>query len=361
MNIIILLFLVCTSSLTALDYTIETVFGSIYSDVIDRPEASVNGELRLFLLNEKDVTADIFYVVGDNGNYFNRARIKLIRSWYDLSIGRQQIGWGNGYNFNPTDIFNAKPLGAAFDPSYTRKGRDSVILTSYLINILSMEIIYGFKSSTETEEEGILISEESDWDLGGRIKTNLLNYDTAFSFTYTDHRKRTVTDISSEKFASRKLAGISIAGSIPIIDFGVWLEGVYDIDSDDYEFVAGTDYIFWENYTLNIEYYKNSKGEKDNKDYDLTQTFFGDLPARDYLIPSLRMIYSEKMEIAAFSFINLNDKSTTNALVIDYFYNDYLDFIFTPFYMNGSEGSEFKLQSETVGEYGVDFKVRLIY
>jgi hypothetical protein len=162
-----------------------------------------------------------------------------------------------------------------------------------------------------------------------------------------------------EKLEPRKLAGISIAGSLPVIDLGIWLEGIYNIETEEYELVTGTEYVFWENYTLNIEYYQNSQGTADKSDYDLNRLFFGEMLAQDYLIPSLRYVASEKLELAGFSFLNLNDQSSINAVVIDYYFNDYVDFILTPFYLSGGDGSEFGFQIQESGNYGVDFKIRL--
>jgi len=346
-------------SLQALDYTIETIFGAYLSEEEENPETSLNGELMLYLLDEDNVVADAAFRVGDDGNYFNRARIKLIGDWWDLAVGRQQIGWGNGYNFNPTDIFNAIPLGAAFDPSYAKKGRDAVILTTYLRELFSFELIYGFRADLETRVEDLIVFQETNWDLGGKLKTNLLDYDIALSFTYTDFRTRKVEGLYEEHLEPRKLAGISIAGSLPVIDFGIWLEGIYDIKDEEYEFVAGTEYLFLEDFTLNIEYYRNSLGVIDRSDYDLNRLFFGEMLAQDYLIPSLRYVASEKLELVGFSFLNLNDSSSSNAVVFDYYFNDYVDFILTPFYMNGGGGSEFGMQKDDIGEYGLDVKVRL--
>ncbi|MFC1887230.1 hypothetical protein ACFLYK_00300 [Candidatus Cloacimonadota bacterium] len=359
MKFIIIALLLIASTLSAMDYTIETTFGISYYEEYDDPETNLNGEVMLYLLDEDNITADAAFRVGDDGNYFNRARVKLIQSWWDLALGRQQIGWGNGYNFNPTDIFNAKPLGAAFDPAYAKRGRDSVILTTYWSDILCMEVIYGFAVSSETDMDGINIYRKTDWDLGGKLKTNLFDYDLAFTFTYTDYRTRSINDYFQEVLEPRKLAGISLVGSLPVIDFGVWLEGTYDIETEDYEFITGTEYVFLEDYTLNIEYYRNSSGEPEYENYDFNRMFFGELLAQDYLIPSLRYVASEKLEMSAFAFQNLNDSSSSLGLVFDYYYNDYVDFIITPLYLNGCRESEFGIQKELIGNYGIDLKVRL--
>lgn len=360
MRFMIILTILLFSSLQALDYTFQTIFGATSYEKQENPETSINGEIMLYLLDEADLTADAAFKLGDGGNYFNRARVKLIRNWWDLAIGRQQIGWGNGYNFNPTDIFNAKPLGAAFDPSYSKRGRDSAILTLYAGDLFSFETIFAFQSTLEDEIEGINISESTEWDLGGKFKTNLLDYDLALTFSYTDYRCRKIAVLEYEElFEPRKLAGVSLAGSLPLIDFGVWLEGVYDIEEKEYEFVAGTEYVFWEDYTLNVEYYKTGSGEKDKADYDLNRLYFNEMLAQDYLIPSLRWLVNEKLEIAAFSFFNLNDNSATYAAVIDYYFNNYVDFIVTPFYMTGEDDSEFGSQTVELGNYGLDLKVRL--
>jgi hypothetical protein len=360
MRFTIVLLILIFSSLQALDYTIQTLFGATVYAQEENPETSLSGELMLYLLDDADLTADAALRLEDKGIYFNRARIKLIRNWWDLSLGRQQIGWGNGYNFNPTDIFNAKPLGAAFDPSYSKKGRDSAIFTLYAGDLFSFETIYAFRSVVEEELDNILISETTEWDLGGKFKTNLLDFDLAFTFSYSDFRTREIAAFElDQKLEPRKLAGISIAGSLPVIDFGIWLEGVYDIEEETYEFVTGTEYVFLEDYTLNIEYYRNSSGKKHKADYDLSRLYFNEMLAQDYLIPALRWLVHEKLEIAVFSFLNLNDKSASHAAVCDYYFNDYVDFIITPFYLTGENDSEFGRQTVDLGDYGLDLKVRL--
>ena len=47
---------------------------------------------------------------GDDIDHLNVAYVKCLYGPIDVVVGRQLLAWGSGYNFNPTDIFNAKPI-----------------------------------------------------------------------------------------------------------------------------------------------------------------------------------------------------------------------------------------------------------
>ncbi|MBN1622429.1 MAG: hypothetical protein JW871_07560 [Endomicrobiales bacterium] len=342
----------------AVDLTSEVILSAVSAK---KSEASsdISGRIFLKLLDKKNIVSDIHYQYEDSKHRLNVAYVKFLKGKFDLVVGRQLMAWGSGYNFNPTDIFNSKPLGAAFDPVYYKTGRDAVTLTSYHFGAMT-DFVYAAGYSIENEvSSDITIDETGKEDFGLRIKKNVSDFDIALSYTKLGERE---FEVNGTEYTDNddNVFGVSIKGSIPKIDWGIWLEAARFNDQEKDEFVTGLEYIY-DRWTFNCEYYYNGFGSKNKANYDVNLLFKGRTLGVDYIVPSASYLFSEKLTITGFVFSNLNDSSTIIGSVADYFYNDIIEIAILPFAVFGDSSSEYGSQKESVGDFGVQGLIKLAF
>ena len=151
--------------LFSLEMTGEVLLNSIYTEKI--PVGSeVCGNVFLSVLKDDNISSDVHFQIKKDASRINVAYIKFMRSRFDLTLGRQFMAWGSGYNFNPTDIFNSKPVGAAFDPSYLKGGRDALVLSSYFAKAV-LDVVYAAEYSIDSRiSSSESITEKGDESMG---------------------------------------------------------------------------------------------------------------------------------------------------------------------------------------------------
>lgn len=305
------------------------------------------GDIWLKFHKSDRVKLDFDYYFTEDLAKINVAQAKILIPSTDLIVGRQQMGWGVGYTVNPIDIINPRPIGSNFDPTFVRDGRDAVVLTRYLDSHSKIELVYASDFDQTTQH--------FDKDYAAKIKTRLFESDAAVS--YIDKGMRSYSEIVEQK---DKVIGLEMAGTIPEVGWGYWVEGARYMDSKRNELVLGTDYYIGDWHPV-LEYYRNGFGTFDKNNYDLNLLFRGRLLGRDYLIPSCSVAVSEKLTLTGFGLLNINDSSYAVAGVYDYFIDNNLELIVMPFYIAGDSGSEYGIQKSTTGNYALQAKVKLVF
>jgi len=191
----------------------------------------------------------------------DNAYVKFRFKPFDLTVGKQQVSLGTGYVWNPTDIFNIKdPL----DPTYEQPGH----------NALRADVPLG-DASTAT----VLYSPEENWRYSTKLfqfKGRISHFDyhligVVRDWVFTDftefHPESMSFEATREK---RRMLGASTAGEL--LGLGVWAEYAHnwmEMSDDFYELVAGVDYTFdFQTYVM-VEYYRNTLGKSDYRDYNL--------------------------------------------------------------------------------------------
>lgn len=251
-----------------------------------------------------------------------------------LSVGRRRIGWGAGSNFQPTDIFNTITLVSAIDPYFVKNGRDSISYTSYYLEEYPTEFIYAF----ETEYKGS--------DFGIKQKLYSGNFDLNAAYIHKD--KEIFKDYDYER-EEDNLFSINYMGNLPK-DFGVWFEGVYSQEEEDFAVATGIDRYFKEKFYFNLEYYRSLYGKDKKEEYNFVLTeLLGEMVAKNYLIPTLVYEKDEKWTHSVFSFYNMDDNSYMIGESSQYFYNDYISFNGILAYQEGKDGSEYGMYREQIG------------
>jgi len=302
-------------------------------------DTNIDGKI-IFNRGGDKYSLDGEYYFGDSGEQLYYARVKFFIDKSDLEIGRNRIGWGTGYNFNPTDIFNKEVIGSKYDPTYSKRGIDSIVCTRYFGNFTSMQLIYGYGNEEIQDEYGI------------RFRTNINDYD--FDVIYAEKR-------ASKKEYEKKIVGGDFAGSIPKLDFGVWGEFSYYIEEEKWKYVSGIDRYFLEKFYINMEYMQNDFGIDDDFDQLDLEEYTGEVLGSDYVIVSVNYDYSFKWNFTYYTFLNINDKSSINGGKIQYNYNDNIEVYVMPFLMTGDKRSEFGSISNEYGELACVLNLRLIF
>ncbi|MFH1759965.1 MAG: hypothetical protein ABIA63_02580 [bacterium] len=234
----------------------------------------------------------------------DRALLKLYFDKFDLYIGRQQVAWGTGYAWNPTDIWNIK---SPLDPAAARQG----------VNAIRAEIPLGRLGQVAgVVVPGVNIRNTSG---GLRIKQNIKGFDLSLCSV-----KMMTHDRALFGLPKKLLVGADMAGQIPG-EVGVWAEVAFtnpvpdtlnyaDFDSAFLQIDAGMDYTLENGLYLMLEYYFNGSGKSSAKHYNfmsLLNLFAGEVSglARNYLFFGLRKDFLELFNFGLYINTNLDDKS----------------------------------------------------
>jgi len=203
-----------------------------------------------------------FYIIQfSNETFLDNAYIKFSFKSFDLTVGKQQISLGTGYVWNPTDVFNIKDV---LDPTYEQPGHTALRLDIPLSSVYTLTVLY---SPEETWEKSTKLLQ---------LKGSISHFDYHIivveriwpfhDYTEFDYENMNFLDVSEK----RKMLGGSTVGEL--LGLGVWAEYAYNwmAKSDDfYELVVGADYTFdFQTYVM-MEYYRNTLGKSDYKDYDI--------------------------------------------------------------------------------------------
>lgn len=147
-----------------------------------------------------------------------------------ISAGRQQVSWGTGYFWNPTDLFN--PVTFALVEQQERHGVDAVNLELALGSLSQLQLVWA-PGKYPHEGRG-----------AARIKTNAADYD--FS-------------VMGGWFFRDKVAGADFSGQIGGAGFrGEWLHNFAKAVEDYDQLVLGLDYRFIGSFIMTGEYLFNS-------------------------------------------------------------------------------------------------------
>ncbi|MBF0430069.1 MAG: hypothetical protein HQK83_02230 [Fibrobacteria bacterium] len=246
----------------------------------------------------------------------DRLLIKLFFKHADVYVGRQQIAWGTGYAFNPTDIWNQKnPL----DVSAPKLG----------VNALRIEMPFGELSNINLI--GVPGADLKHSSVGVRVKTNMLGYDASVSASRFMNADRVILGLPA-----RNIFGVDMAGQIG--EVGVWAEAVainhknddmdnFEIDSTYFQVDAGLDYTFESGIYVMGEYYFNSLGHSNPDRYaptDIFLQYMGDMAGlgENYLMLGVRDNFWDKVDATVFVLSNLSDYSAIIMPTAEYYFSD---------------------------------------
>ena len=296
-----------------------------------------------------------FYVLPFEDEYYlDNAYIKLSFKYVDLLVGKQQISLGTGYVWNPMDVFNVKDY---LDPTYEQPGHNAV----------RVDVPVG-SSSTITA----LYSPEGTWGDSAKMlqfKGRISHFDYYLVAIQKAWHFHDYTRFDEEKMnfvenpEKRQLFGLSTVGEL--FGVGVWVEYAYnkmEVSEDFHELVFGIDYTFsFQTYVM-VEYYMNTLGKIDYKEYSLNdwmRMMAQEQKAitRDQIYVFLRQPLSELTSIGLTGLYSISDGSLALVPTLSYSLSDNVE-IYA--YLNFNIGKEGTVFASDTGRGGL-IRIRLYF
>ncbi len=274
-------------------------------------------------------------------NYLDNAYLTFYSERMNVRLGKQQLPWGAGYTWNPTDIFNDKNT---FDPTYEKVG----------VNALKIELSFAAEGMLSAVLSPGEVWENSTKAL--KLRQHFHGFD--LSACFIEKEQQTFTDalvmgipLFTTFTEKRRLFGGDFSGEL--FGLGFWAEGAYNkmkISEDYGQYLTGADFTFENGLYLTAEYYRNELGKSDKKDYALSDwmrlfSASGENLGQNYLFAGQRYPVSELWNWSNFALINLDDKSAILFPWFDYSFNDNTEIILVGYLPLGEKETEF-------GEFG---------
>ncbi len=280
-------------------------------------------------------------------NFLDNAYLKIALKHLDITVGKQQISLGSGYVWNPLDVFNIKdPL----DPTYEQPGHNAVRLDVPLGARYSASALYSADDNWKDSAKLLSFT-------GGisHFDFSLVAIETVWRFhDYTQFD--TVSINFMELPEQRRLVGGSLAGEL--LGLGVWAEYGYNQmakTKDFYELVAGVDYTFdFQTYFM-VEYYRNTLGKTDYKQYDLNDwmrqfTAEQKTISRDQIYGFIKHPLTDFIDLGASCICSISDGSLALIPTLNYSFTENVDLMA---YLNFGLGKQGTAYSETSGNGGL--------
>jgi len=183
--------------------------------------------------------------------YIDNAYVEWNTGRVRIRLGKQQLSWGPGYSFNPTDLFHRKRI---LDPTYDKEG----------VSAFRFDYQWGVGG-----EVTAITVPGSDWENSGfglRAGThvNALGYDVALTL----HQVRDSVAMDQETFVQigqqRRAVGFEASG--PFLGLGIWIEGNYNVMEQEDDFlrvITGLDHTLEGGMHVMVEGLYNGRGSSD--------------------------------------------------------------------------------------------------
>ncbi len=286
--------------------------------------------------------------VWDSFNYsFNATQITLDNafvSWYagpfSFRLGRQQLPWGTGYAWNPTDVFNVKDL---LEPTYEKPGRDA------------LKAEWGFGEAGGITLVFLPGATWQDSTRAVRGKMHVSGFDLSLSVIDEAYTTVDIFNPNPEQRETRRIFGGDFVGQV--WEWGVWAEGAWldgPGEEESWQFVLGTDNTFSWQTSLLVEYFHDSAGSERASDYslaawlDLVQGVRKTL-GQDYVMLTVSHPVTALWTATISLVMNMNDQSLVAVPQVVYNFSDNLDITLSGNIFTGSADSEFGALQATNG------------
>jgi hypothetical protein len=196
---------------------------------------------------------DLTHTIKDEDSWFLLQRLDRLylawnQPWGSVRAGRQAVTWGNGFTFNPMDLFNPFPP-TAIDRDY-KVGDDMIAAQISLSKFGNGQLLYVSRRNPDNDRV-----EFDQASLAGKLH---------FAVATTEF------DLMASKHYEDSVVGIGSTGYLGDTAWRLDATWTFLADGDDYlSLVANLDYSwvwFDKNFYGFIEYYFNGLGEDDYPD-----------------------------------------------------------------------------------------------
>lgn len=329
------------TSYNRLNFTLSGKLEGVYFRT-DLVYTDYNGKVHYKLsdyLPSNFVFPDTTYCM-DSGFHIRNGFIRLKDGPFIAELGRQQIGWGTGYAYNPTNVFQMKSI---LDPTYELDGVDALHLNFYISPFWEIEGLFLPKETLKSSARG------------GKIKGTILgNLDISFGYLFFLREKFNPEDFLSKKEEVGLVTG-DFSGEM--MGLGLHGEGTYSLKGGRSITLLGLDYTFKDAITsILFEYLRNGEGrEKGNyslSDWlDYLEGLTLSMGKNEIFIDIERILGFHTIHISGV--FNPNDKSGIFIPRLNFSLNDNTQFVLSPYLTFGKEGKEYSTLPD-----GLIFRVR---
>ncbi|NPV51901.1 MAG: hypothetical protein HPY71_00045 [Firmicutes bacterium] len=256
-----------------------------------------------------------------------RAYLKVFLPWADLSLGKQQISWGVGYAWSPTDVFNPPD---ALDPGGLRQGMDAAV-----IKVPAGPLAYWSLVAARNDRSSIQQGSGAAWQYGARYHANCGGTDWSLAAVRDTRTTMVGTDAKGDLVAGDLALGwhAEIAHHAPHDGSGPWVECVLGADHS-----WGGGKIVWAG-----EYFYNSRGAATQDSYDYVSWLAGDRTylARHYAFTQLTYQHDEFTSVLGSVLANLVDRSAVLTAGTSMLLGDRWKLLLSASALVGGPGGEF--------------------
>jgi len=264
-----------------IDYDHQATFGSFVA----------SGDFRLannFTENRQFLDLSQTLVEKESAYYEHRlyrASVEYENDYFSLEVGRQQIPWGVGRFFTPTDLFN--PFSPTQIELEERDGVDAVNFRTRRYKGYDLQFIYTPRGRSTMHPYRYLGRVTKDIEgyeiglLGGRIWQ-----DYVYGFDFQGN-----------------------IGSTAVRGGFIYREARHE--KDFIKFTVNADYNFPHNIYGLLEYHFNGQGRRNRKDYQLDRFLKGDIQqlAKNYLASMLGHNLTPLLRLEGRAIFNMDDQS----------------------------------------------------
>lgn len=195
-----------------------------------------------------DINETFGLIVPNDRVFLDNAFLSWRDGSYRIRAGKQQLSWGPGYSYNPTDLFHRKDM---LDPTYEKEGVVAVRVDRQWGVGNEITAIWAINDDFETSGYAV------------RMATHLpLGYDMALTFHQIEDTTRVVLDSMDSPGQRRRALGLELSGSL--LGLGLWAEGNYNqmkVEDGFVRVIAGLDYTFASGLYVMTEGLLNGRGE----------------------------------------------------------------------------------------------------
>lgn len=313
------------------DVVYRVFHGKTEFSAFDWVPARVVGDYAAAMGASVEELAPGFRVEMADEHFLDNAFVSLYFERFELRLGRQQLPWGTGYTWNPTDIFNDKNL---LDPTYEKVG----------VNAIKTGVPLGLQGML-TGVVGI----GEDWD-GSTKAVKLKGHGRGFDLSICLVEKEE-EEINYFTFAQQRLRRHLLGGDLSgaVMGVGVWGEGAFnwmEKGADFGQYLVGADYTFENGLYFVSEYYRNGRGKADEGRYTFADWMRllgadGENLGRDYSFLGESFPVGELWDWSNYAIVNLNDMSGVLFPWVDYSFGDNTEVSFVGYVPFGGKESEF--------------------
>ena len=273
----------------------------------------------------------LYYLAFEDEHFIDNAHVTVYLGRLSLRVGAQQLPWGTGYTWNPTDVFHDKSF---LDPTYERKGIDALVAESTF--------------GAEGRITGVL-SVGSDWSHTARalkIRDHIRGWD--LSAVAVQEREQEVDHATgTESRPRRRLLGGDVSGQAAGV--GIWGEGARNWVTGSrgfVQYVVGLDHTTLGGTYLLAEYYHNGRGRSGEANYSIGDWMRllgarGENLGRDYLSVGLSRPARELWTLSMYAIANLSDCSLVAFPWVEYNLGDNTEVDATAYLPLGGALTEF--------------------